>query len=422
MLIGIVVLLPYVTGCSLFPRTQADAQPNSPGSKQGETSTAVEVAIAKTELLEKPVEYTGKTEPVQKVDLRSRIEGRLLKLNVDVGDPVRKGQILAQLDDTLLLTSVKEAQAELAALQSEVARAKAQVGNAQATAEQARLELEQAKVDAARLQTLWKAGAISKQEAELAQTTAATAQQNFQAAIKQINTEQQAVAAAEGRVKAQQAIVAQNQERQSYALLASPINGVVLSRIEPGNLITPGNEVLKLGDFSSVKVIVNVTDSKLADIQPGESVTMRLDALPNDFFPGKVTKILPLAPQGGLQVPVEVTIPNNNNLIGRGLLARISFTPTTQPRVVIPATALEASGEREGGGEGERGSNSNLQSGTVFVVIDEGTETQVKARSVQLGDRTNDKIEILSGLKPGERFVTRSGAPLKDGDRIRLSI
>ncbi|HBB34457.1 MAG TPA: efflux transporter periplasmic adaptor subunit [Cyanobacteria bacterium UBA8803] len=420
LLIGAVFLL---AGCSLLPKTQADAQPSNPGLEQGKGSTAVDVAIAKTGMLREPLEYVGSTRPVREVSLRSQIEGRLLKLNVDVGDAVTAGQILAQLDDGLLLTAVSEAQAELAALESEVARARTQVGNAKAKAEQARLEFQQAQADAARFQSLWQSGAISQQQAELAQTAAATAQQNLNAALKQIRTEQQAVAAAEGRVTAQQATVAQNRERQSYALLASPINGVVLERVtEPGNLVTPGNEVLKLGDFSRVKVIVPVSELELANIRVGQSVRVRLDAFAKESFSGEVTRISPAADPVAKQVPIEVTISNPNNKIGSGLMARVSFPTSNPTRVLVPQTAIQAGRERRQSTDNQTESNSPPKSGTIFVVAAVGTETTVKARPVQLGDRANGQVEILSGLKPGERFITRSSSPLKDGDTVRLSI
>jgi multidrug efflux pump subunit AcrA (membrane-fusion protein) len=337
------------------------------------------------------------------------------------------------------MTSVSQAQAELGALQSEVARAQTQVSNARALAEQARVELKQAQVDAARRQTLGNQGAISQQEAELAQTAAQTAQQTLQSALEQIRTEQQAVEAAKGRVAAQQAAVAQERERRSYALIASPINGVVLEQIsEPGNLIQPGGEILRLGDFSRVKVVVPVSELELANIRVGQSVRVSLDAFPNDSFAGSITRISPAADQAARQVPVEITIPNSNGRIGSGLLARVNFASSKQERVVVPETALQEAGERERGGArgaegageaGRRGSNVQSRSpnsqpteGTVFTLTGTGSEAKVQARRVQVGDRANGQVEILSGLQPGERFVSRSGKPLKAGETVRLSI
>ncbi|MEW6491144.1 MAG: efflux RND transporter periplasmic adaptor subunit [Cyanobacteriota bacterium] len=425
--------MPFLTGCDAFSKTEAGAQSTPPRAQQEDGGTAVDVAIAKTDILEESLEYRGTTQPAREVSLRAQVEGRLLNLPVDVGDSVKKGQIVARLDDSLLMTSVTQGQAELAALQSEVARAQTQVENARAQAEQAKAELKQAKTDAARLQSLSSSGAIPRQQAEVAQTEAATAQQRLNSAIAQIATEQQAVAAAQGRVEAQRAAIAQAKERQSYTLLSSPITGVVLEKVsEPGNLVQPGGEVLRLGDFSTVKVEVQVSDKELSKIQLGQSVRVRLDAFPNEEVTGRVTRIFPspTANTSALNVAVEITIPNSNGKIGSGLFARVSFEPRTSPRVVVPLSAIQEEGETKSGGRQggtalsspKQEKNANSSKGTVFVVIGEGKQAQVQARPVQVGASANGKVEILSGLKPGERFVSRSGKPLKDGERVRLSI
>lgn len=436
LLLCVFLQLPYLTGCGLFPKAEAEAQPTSRRSQGRGGTTAVDVAIAETGILQEPLAYNGRTEPVRQVSLRAQVEGRLLNLQVDMGDPVKQGQILARLDDSLLVTSVTQAQAELAALQSEVTRAQSQVKDAQAVAQQARAELRQAQADAARRQSLYSSGAISQQEAEVAQTAAATAQQKLSSATAKIATEQQAVAAAQGRVAAQRAAIAQVQERRSYALLASPITGIVLNKVsEPGNLIQPGGEVLKLGDFSSVKIIVDqVPDEDLSNIRVGQSVQVTFKAFANEELTGRVTRISPVT--DGLYSPVEITIPNSNGKIGSGLPARVIFKPETTPRVVVPETALFGAGEQKSRGAGTQGrelkSDSSLARGgtqnqksseaTVFVVTGQGAEAKVQSRRVQVGDRASGKVEILSGLQAGEQFVTKSAKPLKDGETVRVSV
>jgi multidrug efflux pump subunit AcrA (membrane-fusion protein) len=440
VLLLMLISLTFSTGCGMDAKTEAEAQSTPSRSAAEERGTAVDVAIAKTGVLQEALEYVGTTQPFQEVSLSAQVEGRLVNLQVGVSDPVKKGQILARLDDSLLVTSVTQGQAELAALQAEVARAQTQVKNAQAQAEQARAELQQAQVDAKRLSSLSSAGAISKQQAELARTAAATALQRLNAATAQIATEQQAVATAQGRVEAQRATIAQARERQSYALLASPIDGVVVAKVsEPGNLIQPGGEVLRLGDFSRVKIVVPVSELALSKIQVGQSVQVRLDAFSNEKLTGQVTRMSPAADISARQLPIEVTIPNSSGKIGSGLLARVSFEQRTLPRVVVPQTALVGEGEKGARGGApmsaleqrsdrksnsavSRGENPKITEATVFVVTGEGDQAKVQARRVQVGTSANGKVEILSGLKPGERFVARSEKPLKDGERVRLSI
>ena len=422
-----ILLIPCVLGiglltanCGTLPKEEvADAQSQSPGSGQRGGATAVDVAIARTDTLQTQREYTGNTTPFRIVSLRSQVEARLLALNLDVGDAVKLGQNIGRLDDAILSTELKQTEAELAALKSEVARATNQVSNARADVERARLEVVQAQADSERQQRLFKAGAIAEQTAQQARTQAQTAAQALRAAQEQVRTEQQAVAAAQGRVLAQQALVAQTKERRSYTRLVSPITGLVTQRVtEPGNLLQAGNEVLKIGDFNRVKVVVQVSELELAQIQVGQSVQVRLDAFPKEALIGRVTRISPAADATARLIPVEVLIPNTQGKIGSGLLARVNFENQTQQRVVVPQTAIQ----KQAGAAKAAGKEQENPSGTLFVVKDTDGKTKVATRAVTLGKRADSKVEILSGLQAGERYVVRSGKPLKEGDTVSLSI
>jgi len=411
----VVVLLIALAGCSGPPRGEAEAQSGPPGIDRG-GPTAVDVAIARRGSLQEALEYTGTTEPVQEVSLRAQVQGQLLSLHVDVGDAVSQGQILARLDDAQLIAAVNEAQAELAARESEVANAQTQVSNAQTQVEQARLTLIQAQADAARSQQLVRQGAIAKQLAQLDQTEARTAAQALRSAQVQVRSQQQAVAAAQRRVAAQKAVVAQAQAQQSYTTLSSPITGTVLERVtDPGNLLQPGSEVLRLGDFSRVKVVVQVSDRALANVRVGQPVQVRLDAFPDQQFSGQVSRISPAADPTARLIPIEITIPNRNDRVGSGLLARVSFSQQGSSGVVVPETAFESP-------EAQGSQSWREDAATLFVVTGEGPQAKVAARQVRLGERADGQVEILAGLKPGERFVARSNQPLKDGEPVRLSI
>ncbi|NES83407.1 MAG: efflux RND transporter periplasmic adaptor subunit [Moorea sp. SIO2B7] len=407
----VILLLLSITGCSLIEKIKGldNSQSNKSQTQKRGGVTSVDVAIARLDSLEEVAEYVGSTKPVSEVSLRSQVEGRLLSLNVDVGDKVTQGQILARLDDTLLANAVSQEKAELATLEAQLAQSKVQVNNARIQFERLRLQFQQAKNDAARFTELAKVGAISQQQAESSETEAKVAQKAVFAAQEQIISAEKAVAAAYGRIAAQKAVIAENQQRQAYAKLISPISGVVLQKVsEPGNLISPGGEVLKLGDFSLIKVIVPVSELDLPNISLGQSVEVKLDAFPKQYFSGKVSRISPVANSSARQIPVEITIPNPNAKIGSGLLARVRFQSSTLQRVILPQSAVI--------GEGS--------STAIFVISHQGKEkkTQVRERKVTIGNRMNGKVEIISGIKPGERFVVKSGKVLTDGDTVRLSI
>ena len=226
-------------------------------------------------------------------------------------------------------------------------------------------------------------------------------------------------------------------------------------------MVQPGGEILKLGDFSQVKVMIFVSDKDLSAIRLGQSAQVTLDAFKNEPLSGRVTRITPAADPIARQLPVEITIPNSNGQIGSGLRAEVSFEQTIAPRVIVPETALqEEEGEQGSPGARQQGSrgtqeqgnnpksrallklggdfpaepngyasltrpniqNSKSSEGTVFILTGQGADARVQARRVQLGDRANGKVEIISGLKPGERFVAKSSKPLKNGAPVRLSV
>ncbi len=410
-------------GCGSEPQPEAEAQQAGRQGQQG--PAAVDVVAAKTGALSNSLEYTGTTQPYRSISLRTQAEGQLLSLAVDVGDPVTQGQVLARLDNSILSTAVGEAQAEAAALESNVAQARTEVSEGESQATRSRLELEQAQADLSRLEKLFAAGAISLQQVEQARTEAGTQRQALQSAQRVVRTRQQAVAAAQRRVIAQQAVIAREQQRLSFAVITSPVNGLVLERIvEPGNLAQVGSEILKLGDFSRVKVSVQVSELELTNIRPGQSVQVKLDAFPKNPIQGTVARVSPVADPTARLIPVEVTIPNPQRRIGSGLLARVNFGAQRSNVVVVPEGALQTNRDRKAQAGNRRPSGAAPEmnkTGTLFTIAGVGPQTKVVARRVTLGQRQDGQVEVLSGISPGDRLVTRSSKALKDGDPVRLS-
>lgn len=385
-------------------------RPSSGGAPGQGQPPAVDVAVAqRVSLADNTLDYTATTQPLEQATLRSRSEGLVLELRVDVGDAVQKDQVIGRVDDLLLQADLAQAQAELAAREADVLRAQTQILQAQSRVEQERAALQQAQADAERLTGLAQEGALSLQEAEQAQTAARTAEQAFRSAENQVNLEEQGLVASRERVRIQQAVIQQIQERQSQTLLRAPMDGIVLSRlISLGDLVRPGEEVLTVGNLSQSKLVLQLSELDLGRVQLGQPVSARLDAFGDQPFMGQISRISPVADPAARLIPVEILIPNPEGRISSGLLARVQIqVGEAEPRVVVPESALRLSTDGDP---------------VVYVAARTGESVLVEARAVTVGSRSDGQVEILSGLEAGEPYVTRADGQLQDGQTVRLSI
>ena len=411
------LLLPLIaiaSGCSLFP-----AASGQPAGQQGgrpergdDGPVAVQTAKAETGALSGELTYTGTTRPTQQVALKSQVSGEIIALSADIGDAIAQNEILAQLDGDLQTTNLNQAQAELSARRAQTAQAEVSISDAQAAVVQAQSTLGQARIDANRLRRLASQGAISQQEAEAAELAAVNAEQAVLSAQAQVDAQQQAIASAADQVDAQQAVLAQTRKQLSYADLRSPLTGVVLSRqADVGDFVASGATVLELGDLSQLEVTVQVSELDIARLRVGQPTRVQLDAFPGEgSITGQIEQISPVADSTSRLIPVQVTMPNLNGRIGSGLLARVQFSTGQPAGVVVPASALSV------------GQELVRQDSTVFVVEGEGEAAKAIARPVSVGKQDQDRVEILSGLEPGDSFVVKSDRPLSSEQAVRLSI
>lgn len=398
----LLLLIFTLFSCRKSPEITAGEEKPFPPSR---SIPAVDVQPVTREILTPIREYIGTTEPLKEVILRSQAEGQLLELTVNVGDRIFSGQTIAKIDDILLNAALARIQAELISLNSAVTEAQADVLSAQAEVESAKVRFQQAQLDAARLQQLYEEGAIAKREVELAQTEAKTAEQALKSAQFQVKVKKAAVETAKGRITSQKALIAQEKKKLSLTNLKSPIDGYVLERLtEEGNLIQTGGEIIRIGDFSQILVKVAISELDLDKVALGKTVKIQLDAFPHQTFTGVINQISPAAQGDSRQIPLEILLTNPEGKIKRGLLARIKFTPDN-PSLTIPESALQV------------GDRDNI----VFIIDPQSSDTQVRAIKVTLGKRRNGKVEVLTGLKDGDKIVSRSSNPLKDNQKVKLS-
>ena len=402
------------------------------GAKAEETPI-VELAIARRTNLSAIVTYSGTTAPQQTITLRSRSAGQLMDLKVDVGDRVTQGQTVGQVDGALAQDSLQEQSAELAARQYTVEESKRSLAEAQAEILRLQAEIDQAQRDADRFKQLATDGAISQQQAEQSKKTVDALQQSLQGAKELVRNREQSIRAAQERVKAQEAIVSRMQEQLSYAVLTAPMTGLIMDRlVDTGDFVQVGQALVQIGDFGNAVVNLDVSDRELAQLKVGQSAEIRIDAYPDRVFQGTLNRIAPIADPNARLIPVEILIPNPGIPLSQGLIARVNFRNSQDQRLVIPASALtlnqtanpRSAGKPAAASPAAPKSSPPAQPDQqrIFVLIQQGEKTIVEERSVQLGDRLDDQVEIRSGLAEGESYVTKTNAPLISGQTVRVSL
>ncbi len=332
------------------------------------------------------VSATGTVEPVTKVEVGTQVSGIVDKIHVDYNSIVRKGQLIAEMDKVTL--------------QAELESQAAQLSNSKA-------EYEYQQKNYARSKVLFEKQLISDSDYE-------TATYNYEKAKS-----------AYEKAKADIVKVKRN---LGYAVITSPIDGVVISReVEEGQTVAAGFETPTLftiaKDLTEMQVIADVDEADIGQVEEGQRVAFSVDAYPNDVFEGKVTQVRLEATVESNVVTYEVVIsaPNPELKLKPGLTATVSIYTLEKNNVLtIPAKALKFAPEQavaEASGvllKPLHVDNPALQK-TVWLKNGQILEE----KEIQLGTSTTSTVEVVGGLTEGQEIVTgmESGKQAAGGPR-----
>lgn len=327
---------------------------------------AVEVAQVRDAAGGGEVRYSATVEPDAQVSVAFRVSGYVDSVNVEEGDRVTKGTVLARIR------------------RGDYAE---KLGQASASHAEAQAALAQAQGDLARARTLFAASALTKPELD--------------AAIANVDVNQARVN--RGRAAAGEAGLALG----DTALIA-PMDGVILRRnIERGDLGAPGNAAFILGDTRTVKVMFGAPDTMIASLQNGQTVEVTTESLPDKSFAGKVARIAPAADPKTRNFDVEVHIDNASNALKPGMVAGLQFTRSFTAQLAIPLDAVVRPAKSSEGY-------------AVYVVDGAKDNAKVRQRRVELGEPMGNLVTLQGGLKPGEQVVVSGPALLVDGQSVRV--
>ena len=358
---------------------------------------AVTVAVAKVARadLSREVVLTAEFKPFQEVEVMAKVSGYVKKIEVDVGDHVKQGQLLATLEIPEMVEDVTKAKASLDRSRAEVQRAREELQRMQAAHEMNHLSF-------TRLEQVSKTrpGLVAQQELDDARSRDLVGE-------AQINAAKSSLAAADEQVKFAQADRTRTDAIFAYARVLAPFTGVITKRYaDTGSMIQAGTAsqtqampLVRLSENTLLRLMLPVPESAVPGIRLGEQVDVDVPTLHRKFT-GKVARFSGKLQSSTRTMDTEVDVPNPSLVLMPGMYAEVKLPLERHDGVIaIPLTAV--------GGPDDKP--------TVFVV----TPAASFANSpVQLGLQTADRAEVKSGLQEGDLVVIGSRSQLKAGEAV----
>ena len=358
----------------------------------------VRVAPASLETVSEGLEAVGTVRSKTQTQISSKVQGYVREVRVREGDLVEPGRLLVVVDDRELVARSERAHAALA----EAQRARDEVAKLLEEAEgglrAAEADHRYAEATATRYRQLLDKELISAHEYEgtdAKRKSAAAAVQQAKARILALTAREHQVVERIGQARAdvEMARLALGDTR-----IAAPDTGVVVERrVEPGNLAVPGQTLLTLDDPRHYRLEAVVGESAIARIRLGQAAPVVVDAV-GSAIEGRVAEMIPTADPVSRSMTVKLDLPAVPALRS-GMFGRVRFPAAERSALLVPAGALVARGQITG----------------VYVV---DAENVARLRLVTVGQRRGDRVEVLSGLAPGERVVTEGADRVTDGGRV----
>ncbi len=336
----------------------------------------VELGAAKRGDVAAHLTVVGNLIGLQTVEVAPRTGGRLLSVSVQMGDPVRRGQVIAKVEDREIAEQVRQAEASM-----EVSKA---------TIRQREADLKVAELNFDRSKNLFSRQLLAKQALD-------DAESRYLAAVAQLDL-----------AKAQQS---QNDARLQElkfnlqnSVITSPVDGFIGKRnVDPGAMVNTNAAIVSVVDISRLKLVVNVVEKDLRMVTAGDVGVVEVDAYPGEKFNGRIARVAPVLDPATRTASIEIEIPNSDNRLKPGMYARISLTVEERKNALVaPKNAVIDF-------ESKRG---------VWMPSE---DRRAQFVPVTLGIEGPDHIEILAGLKEGDRFVTTGAGAVRNNDQLIIA-
>jgi RND family efflux transporter MFP subunit len=415
------LLAALLLAVGIIPRVQRHARAADTADEARASLASVLVVRAKLTSTASDLELPGNIQAINLASIYARTNGYVQERLVDIGTPVKAGQLLAviaspEVDQELSQgrAAVEQARAALEQATANLAQALAQVTQAKANVGQAQANEEIAATTNDRWTRLVNKGVLPKQQGDERRTTFNARHAETAAAIAaeataeaNVGSRTADIAAARAAIDAQLANVRRLEQMQSFERVVAPFDGVVTERrIEKGDLISAGSgsdrNLFSVAQSKTLRIQVSVPQSYAVDLQPGQDAQVTLRERPGEVFHGKIARTAESIAAATRTLLTEVQVDNSAGRLLPGMYAEVKFTLSrSHPVVLIPGSALVANGE-----------------GTKVAQVQ--PDKHVHLVAVEVGRDLGTQVEILSGLGGSENVINNPPDNLSEGQQVNV--
>jgi RND family efflux transporter MFP subunit len=410
-LIALLLLL-VVAAVGLAACGRSNANGKTESTPATATPAAVEVTTAAAIKRELPrfFEATGSLAGDQQTDVAPQTAGKVVAVGVEIGSPVRRGQMLVRLDDAELKLRVDQAQTQVEQAKAAVRQAEEKIGlrpnqafdpNRVAEVAAAKVTLDLAEKNLTRAEKLIESGDVSRSFYDDARARRDQLREQYEVQLAQARQNFAAVQVARTNVANAESALALARKNLSYANIPSPIDGFVSERTaDLGEYVSPQQKVATIVRTNPLRIRIDIPEQAIPEVQVGQSVSITTSAWPDQNFSGRVARIAPNVSATSRTLTVEAEIENSGGALKPGQFATVRILQSrSDPAVLVPSRAVVT------------------QAGVsrVFVIKDGHAEQ----RLVQTGQSEGDLIEIKNGVAADEQVATSNVEALSDGIAIK---
>jgi RND family efflux transporter MFP subunit len=330
----------------------------------------------------------GNIEAVTEAPILARADGYIKRRMVDIGDRIRAGQPVAEIEAPELDDQVRQAKAN-------IQQAQAGLDQALANLEQGKANLGIAKLTADRWRELAAQGVVSRQDNDQYQA-------QYQAQVANVQSLEKAIAAQRSNIGAAEANLSRLDEMQGYRVVKAPFDGVITMRnVDVGALVTTGSTLLfRIAQTGTLRAYINVPQIDASSIKTGQSAHLSVSNLPGRSFAGTVTRTANSLDPNSRTLLVEVQLPNGDGALLPGMYAQVDFSSDrSNPPVLIPSDTLIVRAD-----------------GTQVAVVK--PDHTVHLQMIVVGRDYGDRLEVLSGLQDGDTIMTNPGDMAREGVQV----